>query len=267
MTAPPAPGEPPVRRAPAPRERAPRFNADADWDAWPVDAYLRENYRELHPCDAAVIRHHAAVYRGIAPGSVASAVECGTGPNLYPLMAAAAACRRIDALEPGAGNRAYLRRQLAHGPDPAWQPFYDLCRSLDPALPPALATALSRVRVVPGALGGLPGHRYGLASMTFVAESVTTSAAEFADLCRAFARAVRPGGRLLAAFMAGMPSYRIADGPLWPALPVGEDTLRAVFAPLTASLRITRVAKDPTLPEYGDTGMLLLSATRPGPGA
>lgn len=59
-----------------------RRNADADWDRWPVDAYLDESYRRIHPSDAAVIRHHAGPYRTLAPGSVARSLECGAGPNL-----------------------------------------------------------------------------------------------------------------------------------------------------------------------------------------
>ncbi|MCX5231889.1 class I SAM-dependent methyltransferase [Streptomyces sp. NBC_00233] len=240
-----------------------RRNQDADWDAWPVTDYLAENYRRLHPCDIGVIHHHAAVYRRIAPGSLARTLELGAGPNLYPLMLAGAASRRIDALEPSAANLGYLRRQLDRGPDASWQPFYALCRSLDPALPESGTEALRPVRVVPGTVDDLVPGTYDLASMNFVAESVTEDSAEFTLFCDVFVRAVRPGGRLLAAFMERMPSYRIGAGPVWPACPVDEAALRAVFAPRTTGLRISRVAKDLTLPEYGDTGILLLTAKRP----
>ncbi|MFC9272621.1 class I SAM-dependent methyltransferase [Streptomyces zhihengii] len=248
--------------APAAAPAAARRNGDADWDRWPVHDYLRENYRELHPCDAAVIRHHAAFYRALPPDGIDASVECGAGPNLYPLMAAAAACRRVDALEPGAAGRAYLRSQLDGGADASWEPFYALCRGYDPALPPRLDGALARVRVVEGDLWSAPQGGYGLASMTFVAESVTESGEEFARLCRRFVRQVRPGGLLVAAFMARMPSYRIGGGPVWPAFPVDTAAVREVFAPHTERLRLTRVPKDPTLPEYGDDGMVLLRASR-----
>ncbi|MFE6855027.1 class I SAM-dependent methyltransferase [Streptomyces sp. NPDC057674] len=240
-----------------------RRNQDADWDAWPVADYLAENYRRLHPCDTEVIHHHAAVYRDCAPGSLARTLELGAGPNLYPLMLAGAASRRIDALEPSAANLRYLRHQLDEGPDASWQPFYTLCRSLDPALPESGAEALRPVRVMPGGIDDLVPGTYDLASMNFVAESVTEDSAEFTLFCDAFVRAVRPGGRLLAAFMERMPSYRIGTGPVWPAFPVDEAALRSVFGPRTTGLRIARVAKDPTLPEYGDTGILLLTARRP----
>ncbi|MEV6327772.1 class I SAM-dependent methyltransferase [Streptomyces sp. NPDC051909] len=240
-----------------------RRNRDADWDAWPVAAYLAENYRQVHPCDRGVIHHHSVFYRQFEPGALARTLELGAGPNLYPLMLAAGASRRIDALEPGAASLDYLRRQLTHGPEDSWQSFYALARALDPALPATLAEALTRVHVLPGDAAGLPEGRYDAASMNFVAESVTEDRAEFTVLCDTFVRAVRPGGRLVAAFMERMPSYRIGGGPVWPACPVDETALRAVFTPRTTALRISRLAKDRTLPEYGDTGILLLTAERP----
>ncbi|MER5208036.1 class I SAM-dependent methyltransferase [Streptomyces sp. NPDC002825] len=240
-----------------------RRNRDADWNAWPVDAYLAENYRRLHPCDIGVIRHHAAVYRRFAPGSLSRTLELGAGPNLYPLMLAGAASRGVDALEPSAASVHYLRAQLTHGVDDSWRPFYALCRSLDPALPAECEEALRRVRVVRGTADELVPGTYDLASMNFVAESVTEDFGEFTAVCDSFVRAVRPGGTLIAAFMEQMPSYRIGTGPVWPACPVDEAALRSVFGPRTTGPRITRLAKDRTLPEYGDTGVLLLTATRP----
>ncbi|MFF7443110.1 class I SAM-dependent methyltransferase [Streptomyces sp. NPDC008122] len=237
-----------------------RRNRDADWDDWPVADYLAENYRRLHPCDIGVIRHHSAVYRRFAPGALARTLELGAGPNLYPLMLAGAAGRAVDALEPSAAGVRYLREQLTRGIDDSWRPFYALCRSLDPALPEDCAEALRRVRVVRGTADDVVPGTYDLASMNFVAESVTEDFGEFTALCEAFVRAVRPGGTLLAAFMERMPSYRIGDGPVWPACPVDETALRSVFAPRTSGLRIGRVEKDLTLPEYGDTGILLLTA-------
>ena len=240
-----------------------RRNRDADWNAWPVARYLAENYRQMHPCDRGVIHHHSRFYRQFPPGGLARTLELGAGPNLYPLMLAAGASSHIDALEPGAAGRAYLRHQLTHAPDRSWQPFYALCAALDPALPDTLTEALTRVHVVPGDASDLPDGSYDAASMNFVAESVTEDRDEFAALCAAFVRAVRPGGRLVAAFMERMPSYRIGAGPLWPACPVDEAALRAVFAPRTTALTVSRLPKDRTLPEYGDTGVLLLTAARP----
>lgn len=241
--------------------RAPQRNAEADWNRWPVHAYLADNYRQLHGPDAAVIRHHSAVCRRFLPGAVARSLELGAGPNLYPLMTAAAASRRIDAVEPSAGSVAYLTAQLTR-PDESWEPYYALCRELNPALPATLTEALTRVRVVTGDSAAVSPGVYGLASMNFVAESVTEDPDEFADLCRAFMRSVVPGGQLVAAFMENMPSYRISDGVRWPALPVDRIMVHDIFAPHTEELRVTRIDRDVDLPDYGDTGMVLLRAVR-----
>ncbi|PZT71272.1 class I SAM-dependent methyltransferase [Streptomyces sp. SW4] len=240
-------------------------NDDVDWDRWPVTDYLAENYRRLHPADAAVIAHHSAYYRRLGPGSVAASVEFGAGPNLYPLVLASAVSRRVDAVETSRANIAYLRRQVSVRPDGSWLPFHALCRRLNPDVPATLGEALRRVRVVHGDVRALPPGAYGLASMHFVAEGATEDVGEFAAFCRAFVRCAAPGGHLLAAFMEHMPTYGIGARSRWPGCPVGPETVTRVFAPLTRELEVTRIDSDPTLPDYGDSGMVLLTA-RAAPG-
>jgi hypothetical protein len=237
-------------------------NDDVDWDRWPVADYLAENYREVHPADAAVITHHSALYRRLAPGSLRRSVEFGAGPNLYPLILASAASRRIDAVDAGAGNIAYLEQQIMVEPDASWLPFHALCRRLNPAVPPTLAGTLARVQIVHGDVRDLPSGEYDLASMHFVAESTTEDYAEFSGLCRAFVRCVVPGGYLLAAFMENMPTYRIGPASRWPGCPVNPQLVTEVFTPLTQELSVTHIDTDPTLPDYGDTGMVLLEGRR-----
>jgi SAM-dependent methyltransferase len=239
-------------------------NAAADWDRWPVAHYLAENYRVLHPSDDAVLAHHSSFYRLFAPGALARTLELGAGPNLYPLMLAAAASRRIDALDRSAANLAYLTGQLRDGVAGSWLPFWARCRELNPDLPERLDDALARVRVLRGDALATPLHGYDAASMNFVAESVTEDPAEFARFCAVFARSVRPGGHLVAAFMENMPTYSLGDGSRWPGYPVDVPKVRAVFAPHVRELAVTRIDPDPTLPDYGYTGMVLLTARRPG---
>jgi hypothetical protein len=236
------------------------FNDDVNWDRWPVEDYLAENYRELHHSDAAVIAHHSAFYRRFAPQSIGRSVEFGAGPNLYPLMLAAAASRHVDAVEAGASNVAYLRSQLSQGPDASWLPFHGLCRHHNPDLPATLPDALSRVHVVHGDIRSVAPGGYDLASMNFVAEGVTEDFREFTDFCRLFVRSVVPGGHLVAAFMENMPTYPIGPASRWPGCPVNPDIITEVFAPLTQQLTVARIDADPTLPDYGDSGMVLLTA-------
>ncbi|MFE3665409.1 class I SAM-dependent methyltransferase [Streptomyces sp. NPDC059164] len=240
-------------------------NDDVDWDRWPVQDYLAENYRDLHPSDAAVIAHHSAVYRRIRRGGAARSVEFGAGPNLYPLLLASAASRRIDAVEASAAGVRYLLGQIARGPDASWEPFHALCRELNPDVPPTPQESLSAVRVVHADVRSLEPGTYDIASMNFVAEGVTEDFTEFADFCGRFARSARPGGLLVAAFMENMPTYRIGPASRWPGCPVDSSVVTEVFAPLTDDLRVTRTGPDPSLPDYGDSGMVLLSAVRRAP--
>ncbi|MFB8774310.1 class I SAM-dependent methyltransferase [Streptomyces broussonetiae] len=235
-------------------------NDDVDWDRWPIADYLAENYREVHPADAAVMAHHSAFYRRLVPDGLARGVEFGAGPNLYPLVLASAVCRRVDAVDAGSGNVGYLRRQICHRPDASWLPFHALARRLNPAVPGTLPRALARVDVVHADVRDLPAGGYDLASMHFVAEGATEDRDEFTAFCRLFVRCVAPGGYLVAAFMENMPTYRIGPASRWPGCPVDTGIVRRVFTPLTSELAVTRIDADPTLPDYGDTGMVLLTA-------
>lgn len=158
------------------------------------------------------------------------------------------------------GNVAHLERQIVCGPEASWLPFHALCRRLNPDLPATLARSLAQVRIVHGDVRELEPGGYELASMHFVAEGATEDRAEFTDFCRAFVRCVAPGGHLVAAFMENMPTYRIGPASRWPGCPVDPELVRAVFEPLTRELSVTRIDSDPTLPDYGDSGMVLLTA-------
>ena len=177
-------------------------------------------------------------------------------------MLAGAAAGTSTRSSSAAPESATSTGQLSDGPDASWLPFYALCRELDPALPVTLPAALARIRVVHGDVRAVPAGSYDLASMNFVAESVTEDADEFAAFCRLFIHAVRPGGHLVAAFMENMPSYRIGDSPLWPGYPVDAEAVREVFLPLVVDVSTSHVGFDPTGPDYGYTGMVLMTATR-----
>jgi len=252
-----------VARSHAPPHGGVLRNVDVDWDRWPVQDYLTENYRQLHPADLAVIEHHSRFYRRFPPDSVDRSLEFGAGPNLYPLMMAAAVSRHIHAVEPSAASVAYLTRQLTDGPDASWAAFYRECRWQQSALPATLTEALARVEVSRGRADSIAPGGYGLASMNFVAESVTEDADEFDELCGRFVASVAPGGYLVAAFMENMARYELGDGSAWPGYPVDERRVGTAFAGRTEELAITRTGADPSLPDYGYTGMVLLTARRP----
>ena len=84
-----------------------------------------------------------------------------------------------------------------------------------------MTEALGRVHIVQGDAFALAGSNYDLASMHFVAESVTEDPHEFDEFCAAFVATVPAGGHLVAAFMENMGRYELGDGSRWPGIPVG----------------------------------------------
>ena len=233
-------------------------NGDVAWNDFDTEGYVTDNYATLHDFDRHIITALSPYYRSLAPRSLACSLDVGTGPNLYPLMLVAAASRRQEVLERGARNVAYLGRACREGADPAWAPFWRLCRQLNPALPTELDDVLRGLAVHQGDAFHLPSGRYGLVSMFFMAESVTADRDEFKQLCHRFALAAAPGGHLVAAFMAGMPEYELG-GQTLPSFALDRHTLEAVMRPVTRQLRVRQLPADPTLP-YRHDGVLLLTA-------
>ena len=236
-------------------------NRDVAWDRFDTGGYVADNYATVHPLDRDIIAALSPHYAAIPAGSLASSLDVGTGPNLYPLMLAAAASRRLEALDCSTPNLRYLRRVCEEGAGPSWRRFWSLCRAHNPALPPDADEVLRRVTVRRGDAFALTPRRHDLVSMFFVAESVTGVAAEFEQLCRSFAGAAVPGGHLVAAFMAGMPSYELG-GECLPSYPVDESAVRAALHGHADDLRLRRLPPDATLP-YEHDGVLLLTARAP----
>jgi hypothetical protein len=236
----------------------PRRNCDVRWDDFDTGGYLADNYATLHELDRQIINVLSPYYAGLPPDGLAATLDVGTGPNLYPLMLAAAASRRLESVEPSAANRAYLHTLCEQGPDDCWHEFWRLCRELNPALPVDLGQVLAGVRIRRGDAFTLPPARYDMVSMFFVAESVTGVREEFEGICRGFASAAAPGGHLVAAFMAGMPSYELG-GKVLPSYPIDEGALAAALRGLVQELDVRRLPPDPTLP-YEHDGVLLLTA-------
>jgi hypothetical protein len=239
----------------------PRPNHDVAWDDFDTAGYVADNYARLHDLDRRIIADLSPYYRSLPPGSLSSSLDIGTGPNIYPLMLAAAASRRLEALERSASNVAYLRRARREGADPCWTPFWQLCRQLDPALPGDLDEVLRGLTIHHGDALDVPLGQQDLVSMFFVAESVTGDRDEFEQLNLRFAAAAAPGGHLVAAYMAGMPKYELG-GETLPSFPLDRHTLEAVMRPVTRQLRIWQLPADPTLP-YEHDGVLLLTARAP----
>ena len=76
--------------------------------------------------------------------------------------------------------------------------------------------------------------------MFFCAELITGERSQFEKACEGFARCVRPGGTLAAAFLVGSSRYVVAERP-FPILDISETDILEVFAPISHDPRTVRI--------------------------
>ena len=91
-----------------------------------------------------------------------------------------------------------------------------------------------------GSIFDLPERTWDAATMFFCAESITERQHEFEAACAAYARCVKRGGTLAAAFLVRSAGYRVADRP-FPVLYLSAESIETVFAPHANGIRTERI--------------------------
>jgi hypothetical protein len=244
-----------------------RSNESYDWSKFDTDYYFGHYYNEAHPDDDALCRATTVALACAIPiGEPLDVIDVGTGPNLLPLLTAAPRARRLTAWEFAPTNIAWLRAELAgHEPRWQWQHYWRLVREATPAggdLPQNPLDALrGKVDVHQGSIFDLPEARWDAATMFFCAESITQQQDEFDRACGCFARAVRPGGTLVGAFLNRSDGYVVA-GRDFPVLEVTPKSVLAAFGGTIADPKIEMIGIVEEQIRSGYAGMILLTATR-----
>lgn len=245
-----------------------KLNDDVLWDDFDPGVYISHNYLEMQAVDEEILSHvrdhFSDHFRG--RGRVASGIDVGAGPNLYPALAMLPWCDRITLLERSSRNLEYLRRQC---PDyaPHWDQFWNvLCK--DEAYATLGMTPRVRFKEVvqqpePGSLFDLCAdtRRWDLGTMFFVAESITTSLAEFRRGVGCFMNALNSGAPFAAAFMEHSEGYRVGSHE-FPARDIDESEVRAVLGGYADHVEIHRTANPKQLVRDGYTGMILACGQR-----
>ena len=219
-----------------------RGNADYQWAQFDPEAYFQHYYGEPHPDDERVIRYAVTAMKHAPPiGADLDVVDVGTGPSLIPFFCALPRARQLTAWEYAEGNIAWLEFELQRKEMRSqWRHFWRIAREaylLDcrlPEDPMPLLRAKSIVRR--GSIFDLPERTWDAATMFFCAESITERQDEFEAACAAYARCVKRGGALAAAFVAHSAGYLVKES-LFPALSLSAESIINVFAPHTVGLK------------------------------
>ena len=237
-------------------------NQDFSWDNFDPEAYVAHYYGDPHPDDDEVLRQTCAALAAFAGDREIDVIDVGTGPNLFPLFAALPVSRRQTVWEYAPSNIEWLRRELDGGQlrEP-WTHFWDIVRTTNVragALANPVAALGARTEVTQGSIFDVPQRQWDAATMFFCAESITRDQDEFARACAAFAGAVRPGGAVAAAFLAGSRGYRVGEED-YPAVSVGPEELGEAFGGLVDNLRLSGIGNRDEEIRSGYTGMIFLT--------
>jgi len=248
-----------------PIEKESAGGADYSWAEFDSEAYFRQYYGEPHADDDDVVRRACAALRDAQPdGGDLRTIDVGTGPNLIPLFCAMPRAASITAWEYSSSNVAWLRAELSGGAfRPEWQHFWKVAVDAYGSgydLPDnPMPTLRQRVSVEQGSVFDLPERQWDAATMFFCAESITRERSAFEAACVRFARCVRPGGALVAAFLAGSSGYTVAE-TTFPALQLSEADIREVFASISTEQRTEKIGIVAREIRSGYSGMVFLSA-------
>ena len=238
-------------------------NEEFGWSNFDPQSYVDHYYADPHPDDDEVVRRTCvALIEGAAGRTDLEVLDVGTGPNLFPLLSALPVARAITAWEYAASNIAWLKEEAAR-PElrEPWLHFWGIVRSahglVDVAAP--MAALKAKLNAIQGSIFDLPAARWDAATMFFCAESITSRQDEFETACARFAGAVRPGGMLAAAFLAGSRGYTVGQED-YPAVSVGPRELEAAFSQVASEIRIERIGDREEEIRSGYSGMLFLTA-------
>jgi hypothetical protein len=243
-------------------------NADAPWNKFSSHDYWRRNYRELQAEDQEIIRRVSHFFISAFANRPLGqrGIDVGSGTNLYPALLMLPWTEQVLLTDYSESNISWLHDQLAEDtPDWTWQPFWQEMReakgyrevdSPRKLLREACVGERGYAGIEQCSVFDLPGERWDLGTMFFVAESITKKPDEFRTAVARFVGALKPGAPFAAAFMAGSDGYEVAR-TVFPAVPITPDDVRGHFTELGAGELSVEALETEHRVRDGYTGMII----------
>jgi hypothetical protein len=245
---------------------AEQCNNDAPWEGFDPEAYVDHNYSPLRSDDARIVRlvsdHFGSCLRGECDVPL-SGIDVGAGANLYPSLIMLPWCDEITLYERSPANVEWLEQQL-NGYDPNWDEFWGVLSGVEPysRIEEPRGRLQEIASVKQANLFDLPQTRWGLGTMFFVAESMSTLFSEFEGAVRRFAECLLPGAPYAATFMEGSRGYRVGE-EFFPACSVYERDVRRALDPYTeGEVRIHHIGMPDGALRPGYEGMMVACGRR-----
>ncbi|NMO51522.1 methyltransferase [Actinoplanes sp. TBRC 11911] len=223
-------------------------NADAPWDSFDSDAYYSHNYGHLRADDKQIITLVADFFQRAdrrygRSQQLARAIDVGSGTNLYPALTMLPYASEITLFERAFSNREWLSHSLKQ-PQVSWEREFwaAISRGRDAyeRIGKPIDTLAGLAQIVKGNVFNLAPGQYGLGTMFFVAESITSRTDEFQRATRSFVGSLVSGAPFAAAFMCNSAGYLVAD-QYFPACSVDQKDVEASLAPVARIEQIETV--------------------------
>lgn len=239
-------------------------NAEYPWTKFDAEAYFSHYYRELHADDIEVIQRTVEALKNAKPrGEKLNVLDVGTGPNLFPLLAAMPRAAKVTSWEYAPTNIEWLKREMQQPAmrrqlgefwgviREAWGPSYNLPEHPYPAL--QKVADLQQASIF-----DLPKSQWDAATMFFCADSITQKMDEFETACTAYAQAVKSGGTLACAFLLRSGGYEVAGEP-FPVLRLTTPDVVAIFNKLATEVEAHEIGVVEEEIRSGYLGMLFVT--------
>ena len=206
-------------------------NTQCDWESFGQQEYVEKNYDEALQADKIILGQLADFFATAPTGG--QHIEIGSGPNLYPLMAAAKHRDRIVVTDIATSNLAYIKSEIDSGLSELWKRWHSRLQQLQGGYDTD-SEMVSRLRDVCAyeqvSVLDLPEGCYDSCSMMFVAESMTSDFDEFSCALQRSVRCLRPGGSFAVALMLNSQGYNAGEA-VFPAVPVTADDAKTIIDP------------------------------------
>jgi hypothetical protein len=233
-------------------------NEQFPWDNFDSEWYLNHNYGKLRDDDRQILHRLGEFFNKVDRDRLRHGVDVGSGANLYPLLAMLPLCGRVTLWERAKSNCRWLCREVIKY-SPVWDPFWEELTnwSLYQPMRDPRWSVCERTKVERGSIFDLPKHAYDIATMFFVAESITARRDEFVRATRCFLRSLKPNAPFAAAFMLQSRGYEV-NGVHFPAVAITEDHVQECLN-LEGVRRATLAEITTDAPLRDNVGMLLVT--------
>lgn len=231
----------------------------SSWSDFDPIEYVNRHYSKQLPEDLTILPHIVQYLQSSHRlRSCNLAADVGAGPNLYPAMLIApfvADAGAIDLIEFSDRNRAYVNSILSThntGVDaPSTWSAWEL--TLEDMGGEAYEGCFERMCHLSGSIFGsifsLPRSRYDLMTSFFCADSITVSRSEFWRAIRSLARALTPGGTLIAVHTVNSTGYAAGSDTRFPGVSLTLDEIAQAYRDAELNFEITAAGADFAKPD------------------